>query len=82
MEKENTKQENKMPNKIKLESVVTESFKLHCFETMTGMKFVVIADTNVPQLEAKTFLKQLYEAFADYVLKDPFFVVKYTTFFS
>jgi trafficking protein particle complex subunit 4 len=66
-----------MPNKIKLESVVTESFKLHCFETMTGMKFVVIADTSVSQQDAKSFLKQLYEAFADYILKDPFFVVSF-----
>jgi hypothetical protein len=64
-----------MPNKVKLESVVTESFKLHCYETMTGIKFVVLADIFVQQTEAKQFLKQLYEAFADYVLKDPFFVV-------
>ena len=36
---------------------------------------MLIADLTVSAPEAKVFLKQLYEAFADYVLKDPFFVV-------
>jgi len=59
-----------------LQTVVAESFKLHCYETLTGAKFVLIAELAVTSAEAKTFLKQLYEAFADYVLKDPFFVVR------
>jgi hypothetical protein len=50
---------------------------------MTGMKFIVIADPNVSQSEAKTFLRSLYEAFADYVIKDPFFVVlKFSTYLT
>lgn len=68
------KSENKTPFKPKLESVVTDTFRLHCYETMTGMKFVLCADLSLSQQEARAFLKQLYEAFSDYVLKDPFFV--------
>ena len=70
------KTDSMFPTKIHLESVATECFKLHCYETLTGVKFVLIADLTVTQADARVFLKQLYEAFADYVLKDPFFVVR------
>lgn len=42
---------------------------------MTGVKFILVADLTTPNQEVKSFLKQLYEAFSDYVLKDPFYVV-------
>jgi Transport protein particle (TRAPP) complex subunit len=48
---------------------------------MTGMKFVLCADLSLSQQEARAFLKQLYEAFSDYVLKDPFFVVRIVEIF-
>jgi len=49
----------------------TQSFKLHCFQTMTGVKFFTLTDTRVSNMD--TFLKKLYELYGDYALKNPFY---------
>jgi len=53
---------------LELES---DTFKLHCTQTLTGIKIIVIADlkqTGIDQLLEKT-----YELYADYALKNPFY---------
>lgn len=41
------------------------------FDVLLGMKFFVVAQPGVDDLEP--FLKQVYEAYSDYVLKNPFY---------
>jgi hypothetical protein len=49
----------------------TDTFKLQSFQTPTGIKFYVIAEPNSQGLEQ--LLKTIYELYADYVLKNPFY---------
>ena len=50
-----------------IEKLETDLFKLQCFQSLTGTKFVVTASTGTPDLDS--FLQTVYELFADYVLK-------------
>ncbi|XP_060552393.1 trafficking protein particle complex subunit 4-like [Ruditapes philippinarum] len=54
-----------------IESLETDSFKLHCMQTMTGLKFIVISDPR--QAAVDILLKKLYEVYADFALKNPFY---------
>lgn len=47
------------------------SFSLHCYETPTGLKFFVTAKPKTENVQA--FLRKVYEYYADYVLKNPFY---------
>ena len=66
----------------------TDTFKLHCNQTLTGVKFIVVTDRNqqgVDQLLDKVLyneyldimdnvlLAQIYELYSDYALKNPFY---------
>ena len=68
-----------------LQVLSTDTFKLQCFQTPTGMmvlivvakrslgvKFYLIADPNAPNLDQA--LKMIYEIYTDYVLKVMFSV--------
>lgn len=48
-----------------------DSFKLFCFQTITGVKFIVIADNKQQMVEE--LLKKIYELYSDFVLKNPFY---------
>jgi hypothetical protein len=50
-----------------IESMETDSFVLHCFQTPTGVKFIVSARPGARRLEE--FLRKVYELYADFVLK-------------
>lgn len=54
-----------------IELLESNSFKLHCFQTITGVKFFVMTDTRVNTMD--TFLKKLYELYGDFALKNPFY---------
>ena len=45
--------------------------KLHCFQSLTGVKFVVTATQGTTDLDL--LLQNIYELYADYVLKNPFY---------
>lgn len=45
----------------------TDSFTLRCFQSLSGVKFVVTADPGTAELDS--FLRTTYELYADYVLK-------------
>lgn len=53
--------------------IETDTFKLHCSQTLTGIKFVVITDPR--QGEQDQFLNKLYENYADFALKNPFYSI-------
>ena len=54
-----------------IELLETNSFKLHCFQSITGVKFLVLTDTRVISMDG--FLKKLYELYSDFALKNPFY---------
>lgn len=54
-----------------IEILDTDTFRLQCFQTITGMKFLVVADSTTPNLDQ--FLRKLYELYADYATKNPFY---------
>ncbi|KAK2160162.1 hypothetical protein NP493_1662g00007 [Ridgeia piscesae] len=70
-----------------IQVIETDTFKLHCSQTLTGwflcvytfvninnsIKFMVIADPKHGSQDA--LLKRLYEIYADYALKNPFYSI-------
>ena len=54
-----------------IEKLETDTLKLQCFQTRTGLKFVLTAEAGTPDLDA--VLHGIYELYADFVLKNPFY---------
>ncbi|CEM17410.1 unnamed protein product [Vitrella brassicaformis CCMP3155] len=52
--------------------IEAEGFRIQCFETLTGLKFFAVASSTFPAVILDSFLKQVYEVYTDYVLKNPF----------
>lgn len=50
-----------------IERLETDTFVLQCLQTLTGIKFLVTAAPNTPDLDS--FLLGIYELYSDYVLK-------------
>ena len=60
-------------NSSGIRQVDTETYRMHCFEAVTGVKFVVITDLRQQTSSIETFLRKLYELYADFALKNPFY---------
>ncbi|KAM3959577.1 trafficking protein particle complex subunit 4-like protein Trs23 [Aphomia sociella] len=54
-----------------IESLTADTFKLSCFQTLTGVKFIIVTDPNMQGSEV--VLKRIYELYSDYALKNPFY---------
>ena len=54
-----------------LESLSTEHFDLHIHQTLTGVKFVVLTDRR--HRDVHVTLRTVYDLYADYVMKNPFY---------
>ncbi|KAL3467315.1 Longin-like domain-containing protein [Aspergillus heterothallicus] len=54
-----------------LETLETDKFRLTCFQTLTGTKFLLFTDPAMPNVDA--VMKTVYELYADYVMKNPFY---------
>ncbi|OAQ96035.1 hypothetical protein LLEC1_01546 [Akanthomyces lecanii] len=54
-----------------LEVLETENFRLQCFNTMTGTKFLLFTDTT--QTNVDVTIRRIYDLYADYVMKNPFY---------
>ncbi|KFQ81489.1 Trafficking protein particle complex subunit 4, partial [Phoenicopterus ruber ruber] len=54
-----------------IEMLETDTFKLHCFQTLTGIKFMVLADPR--QAGIDSLLRKIYEIYSDFALKNPFY---------
>mmetsp|Transcript_13642 Transcript_13642/g.40638 ORF Transcript_13642/g.40638 Transcript_13642/m.40638 type:complete len:152 (-) Transcript_13642:17-472(-) len=48
----------------------TEGFVLRCFQTLTGIKFVLTAEKGTSSMDV--VLNMVYELYTDFVLKNPF----------
>ncbi|GBF88227.1 trafficking particle complex subunit 4 [Raphidocelis subcapitata] len=57
-----------------IELLSAESFDLHCFTSPTGTKFLLLVEPQCPQVPA--LLGRIYELYADFVLKNPFYEVE------
>lgn len=55
-----------------IEELETGSFRLDCFQTATGVKFLVITEPG-PVAPREQLLRKIYELYSDYVLKNPFY---------
>ena len=54
-----------------LEVLETENFRLQCFTTMTGSKFLMFTDTTQDNVDVT--MRRVYEMYSDYVMKNPFY---------
>jgi hypothetical protein len=54
-----------------LEYLETDKFRLTCFQTLTGTKFLLFTDPVTGNVE--TIINKIYELYADYVMKNPFY---------
>ncbi|CAG9822635.1 unnamed protein product [Phaedon cochleariae] len=59
------------PKSSGIEILEADTFKLNCFQTLTGFKILVISDPA--QTGVEILLKRIYEIYADYALKNPFY---------
>ncbi|CAB4379001.1 Sybindin-like protein [Rhizophagus irregularis] len=54
-----------------LEVLEADTFKLHCFQTLTGTKFLIIAEPTHGNIDL--LLRRTYDIYSDYVMKNPFY---------
>ncbi|KAF8819614.1 sybindin family protein [Cardiosporidium cionae] len=54
-----------------INSIEADNFRFVCYEALTGLKFYLVTEPQVTNLEF--YLKKVYEAFTDFVLKNPFY---------
>ncbi|KAG5367871.1 Trafficking protein particle complex subunit 4 [Yarrowia sp. C11] len=54
-----------------IQTMETEKYALTCFQTVTGIKFLLITDLR--QQFVDSVLRRVYQLFADYVMKSPFY---------
>jgi len=54
-----------------IEVLETSSFRLQCFQTLTGTKFLLYTEPGQPNVDLT--MKKIYELYADYVMKNPFY---------
>ena len=53
-----------------IEEIVAGGMALQCFQTRTGIKFVITAEPGTPDMDV--VLREIYVLYAECVCKDPF----------
>ena len=53
-----------------ISEIVTDTFRLQCFQSFTGVKFVLVSEAT--HKDQDYCLKAVYDAYADHVAKNPF----------
>ncbi|KAF9328205.1 hypothetical protein BG006_008564 [Podila minutissima] len=59
-----------VPGSSGIEMLETDTFRIHCFQTLTGTKFLLVADPQQPSIDHT--MKKIYECYSDYCVKNPF----------
>ncbi|XP_064099193.1 trafficking protein particle complex subunit 4-like [Macrobrachium nipponense] len=54
-----------------IEVLEADIFRMNCFQTLTGVKFMLISDQKQGSVDA--LLHRVYELYTDYALKNPFY---------
>ncbi|KAL8839993.1 MAG: hypothetical protein Q9170_001535 [Blastenia crenularia] len=57
-----------------LEVLESSNFRLTCFQTPTGVKFLLFTEPHQPNCDA--IVGKVYEFYADYVMKNPFYALE------
>ena len=60
-------------NSTGIRELETDQYKLYCFQSITGIKFVALTDTR--QANVDGLLRRSYELYSDYALKNPFYSI-------
>ncbi|CAF3514135.1 unnamed protein product [Rotaria sp. Silwood1] len=60
-------------NSTGIRELETDQFKLNCFQSITGIKFLALTDIRQGNVDA--LLKRSYELYSDYALKNPFYSI-------
>lgn len=55
-----------------IDALFADTFTLHCFQTLTGTKFLMVVDPNTPDIDS-ILRTMIYELYNNYVLKNPFY---------
>ncbi|KAG0302799.1 hypothetical protein BGZ98_007215 [Dissophora globulifera] len=59
-----------VPGSSGIEMLETDTFRIHCFQTLTGTKFLLVADPQQPSIDHT--MRKIYEVYSDYCVKNPF----------
>lgn len=54
-----------------IEVLESSHFRLTCFQTFTGTKFLLFTEPHQPNVDV--IIRKVYELYADYVTKNPFY---------
>lgn len=54
-----------------IELLEADTFNLHCFQTLTGTKFLLVVEPNASYIPV--LLQRVYELYSDFVMKNPFY---------
>ena len=54
-----------------IETIEAESFKLFCYQTPTGIKFIVLTEPGQQNMDP--LLRKIYKSYADFAMKNPFY---------
>lgn len=57
-----------------LEVLESSHFRMQCFQTLTGTKFLLFTEPQQPNIDS--MMRKIYELYADYVMKNPFYTVE------
>jgi len=57
-----------------IEVLETSHFRMQCFQTLTGTKFLLFTEPQQPNVDS--MMKRIYELYADFVMKNPFYTVE------
>ncbi|KAI9590954.1 Sybindin-like protein [Syncephalis fuscata] len=60
-----------IPGSSGIDMIEADTFRLFCFQTLTGIKFLLITDPQHAQ--ADQHLRKIYELYSDFVMKNPFY---------
>ena len=54
-----------------IEVLESSHFRIQCFQTQTGVKFLLFTDTT--QTNVDVTMRKVYDLYSDYVMKNPFY---------
>lgn len=57
-----------------LEVLESSHFRMQCFQTQTGTKFLLFTEPQQPNIDS--MMRKIYELYSDYVMKNPFYTVE------
>lgn len=69
----NIKEQTKLRQAGPVEIMETDNFRLNCFQTLTGLKIIIISDLSNLGPNKEIILKKIYDLYTDYALKNPFY---------